>query len=139
MQNISPCPVRISPDIPFSSLVSFSFCLLVFSFLKWKIFIVIHIRLSGRASKFFTKPISGNKTTFLVLGYILLFEAGNKEENLVYLIEWCFYFNYIHLYKFLFCFKLATKNPWKGDTPLFVDTKGEPWGSAYVMNNIYGF
>ena len=68
LQNVSPFPVRFSTDIPFSSLVSFAFCLLVFSFLNWKIFILIHIRLSERASKFFTKPISGNKTTFLVLG-----------------------------------------------------------------------
>ena len=29
--------------------------------------------------------------------------------------------------------------PYKGDTPKFVDNKGEPWEPALVMNNNDGF
>ena len=60
--------VRFSIDIFFSSLVSFAFfCLLVvFFFLKLKIFTLIYIRLYGRVSdkKKFHPAISVNKTTF---------------------------------------------------------------------------
>ena len=64
--------VRFFTDISFSSLVSFTFCLLVifvFFFLKLKIYILIHIRLYERMSNktFFTRPVSGNKTTFFGL------------------------------------------------------------------------
>ena len=63
---------RFSGDILFSSLVSlFSFilvflCLFICCFLKLKIYILIHIRLSGRVNdkNLFTRSISGNKTTF---------------------------------------------------------------------------
>ena len=46
------------------------FCLFVRCFLKWKMYILIHIWLCGRVSdkKSFNKPISGNKTTFFGLG-----------------------------------------------------------------------
>ena len=43
------------------------FCLCVY-FFKQKIYILVHIRLCGRVSgkkKFFTRPISANKTAFL--------------------------------------------------------------------------
>ena len=59
-------------DTLFSSLVSlaflyscFCFCSFV-CFLKLKIYILIHVGLCGRVSdkNFFTRPISGNKTTF---------------------------------------------------------------------------
>ena len=62
-----------SRDILFSSLVSFVFCFFcifvffyLFVFLKLKIYILIQIRLCGRVSDktFFTRPISGNNTTF---------------------------------------------------------------------------
>ena len=63
---------RFSGDILFSSLVSlFSFilvffCLFICCFLKLKIYIPIHVRLSGRVNdkNLFTRSISGNKTTF---------------------------------------------------------------------------
>ena len=69
------CSVWFSTDIPFSSLGSFAFCLLFFCFFFfvffWKIriyfeYILIHIRLWGLVSdkNIFTRPISGNKTTF---------------------------------------------------------------------------
>ena len=90
-KTISSYPVRFSTDILFSSLVSFTFCLLVlfcflficflfvlffcffFKLMKLKKYILIQIRLCGRVSdkKIFTRPISGNKTTFFGLSYEL--------------------------------------------------------------------
>ena len=65
---------RFSWDILFSSLISFAFFVFLFfglfvCFLKLKTCILIHIRLCGRVSdeKNFTRPSSGNKTTFLCL------------------------------------------------------------------------
>ena len=79
-QTISSHPFRFSTDIFFSSFAFSCFVFLVclfgvflgfFSlfFLKSKIYIMIHIRLCGRVSarKIFTRPISGNKTTFFGL------------------------------------------------------------------------
>ena len=68
-QALSLDPARFSSDILFSTLVSFAFYVLVFFlffFFKLKIYILIHIRLCGWVSdkKNFTRPISGNKTTF---------------------------------------------------------------------------
>ena len=65
---------RFSGDVLFSSLVSFVFfyycffCLFICCFLKLKMYILIHIRLSRRVShkKIFTRPISGNKTIFFL-------------------------------------------------------------------------
>ena len=68
---------RFSGDIVFSSLVSFVcfvllylFAYLFVCFLKLKIHVLIHIRLCGRMSdkKNFTRPISGNRTTFFFFG-----------------------------------------------------------------------
>ena len=69
---------QFSRDILFSSLVSFAFLFLFFYvvvvcllFLNLKIYILIHIWLCGRVSdkKIFTRPISGNKTTFFGLKF----------------------------------------------------------------------
>ena len=67
---------RFSGYIIFSSLVSFAFfvflffcCCLFVCFLKLKICIQIHIRLCGRV--IFTRQISGSKTTFLALIYLM--------------------------------------------------------------------
>ena len=65
-QTIPSYSVTFSTDILFTSLVSFTFSIVVVFLLK--IYILIHIRLCGRVSdiKNFTRPISGNKTTFLL-------------------------------------------------------------------------
>ena len=64
---------RFSGDILFSSVVSFAFFDSCFFgwfvyFFKFKICILIQIRICGRVSekKCFTRPISGNKTTSFV-------------------------------------------------------------------------
>ena len=65
-QTIPSYSVTFSTDILFSSLVCFTFSIVVVFLLK--IYILIHIRPCGRVSdiKNFTRPISGNKTTFLL-------------------------------------------------------------------------
>ena len=69
---------RFSGDVLFSSLISFAFFIL-FGFLllfvccslNLKMYIMIHMRLCERVSdkKIFTRPISGNKTTFFGLTF----------------------------------------------------------------------
>ena len=79
---------RFSGDILFSSLVSFDFfaflffffaCLFVF--LKSKMYILTHIRLCRRVSDkgIFTRPISGNKTTFF--GLIKIPNTFKEQTN----------------------------------------------------------
>ena len=77
-QTISSNPIRFSTDFLFSPLVSFAFfiiyllaffvCLFVCLFVCFwlKIYILIHIQLCGRVTdkKIFSRPISGNKTSF---------------------------------------------------------------------------
>ena len=50
-------------------------CLFICCFLKSKMYILIHIRLSGRVShkKIFTRPISGNKTIFFLVSPCCVF------------------------------------------------------------------
>ena len=72
---------RYSGDILFSFLIFFAFFILVFClficlfFLKIKMYIPIHIWQYGRVSdkKIFTRPISGNNTTFIVASRSSLF------------------------------------------------------------------
>ena len=89
-----------SGDIFFSSLVSFVFfvsCFLFVCFLfvclldvLWnkKMYILIHIWLCGRVSDkiFFTRPISGNKTTFF--GLICCIFLSNRQSSMATLEAW---------------------------------------------------
>ena len=54
-----------------------------------------------------------------------MFEAGNTEKSLANLIEVWIYFKFIYFCRDFFCIKLATMNPYKGDTPKFVDNEGK--------------
>ena len=90
-QTISLYPIAFSADILFSSLVSFSFCLLVVFFcvcyFKLAICILIHIRLCRlmSAKKIFTGPISRSKTNFFCPYFIhLTSNLENKYESTIH-------------------------------------------------------
>ena len=68
-------------------LLCFFFAFFAICLLKWKIYILIHIRLSGRVSnkKIFTRSVSGNKITvfFFFLPYISLTYNSKVNKKLV--------------------------------------------------------
>ena len=77
-----------------------SFCLFIWCFLKLKMCIMIHNQLWGRLSdkKFFTRPISGNKTIFFLPYFCYVDNA--RRPRFLQIIVFSFYLS-IRLLLFL--------------------------------------